>query len=170
MGRYSTATLPDVTSRGDGTLAPIRTGSALATFELHPNPKWDIYTNFGAEYVARAAYTNPYTGAAIGYGNNLFNNTGCATETLPTTNQNTPGALGNCAGDTRDIIEGTFGFWHKFWSGPKGGLRWGMQYSYFSRNAWSGTNNNTLVGGNILSIKPHAVDNMIFTSFRYYLP
>ena len=169
VGRYSSATLPDVTSRGDGTLAPIRTGSTLGTFELHPNPKLDIYINIGAEYAARAAYVNPYAaagsaGAAIGYGNNLFNNSGCGTELVPT-NQNTPQAPGGCAGDTRDLIEGTLGFWHKFYAGPKGQLRWGIQYSYLTRNAWSGTNNGTGP-----SIKPHAIDNMVFTSFRYYLP
>jgi hypothetical protein len=34
-----------------------------------------------------------------------------------------------------------------------------MQYSYTSRNTWSG-------GG----IQPQAIDNMLFSSFRYVLP
>ncbi len=61
-------------------------------------------------------------------------------------------------------MEGTLGFWHKFYQGPKGGLHWGLQYSYFTRNGWSG-NNNTAVG-----VSPKAVENGVWTSFRYYLP
>jgi hypothetical protein len=71
----------------------------------------------------------------------------------------TPGA-GACAGDIRFIQEGTLGFWHKMYQGPKGGVRWGLQYSYITKSGWSGA------GG----IQPKAVDNMVFTSFRYYLP
>ncbi len=63
-------------------------------------------------------------------------------------------------------MQGTLGFWHKFYQGPKGGLRWGIQYSYFTRNAWSGNNNvPTAIG-----ISPKAVDNLVWTSFRYYIP
>jgi hypothetical protein len=67
--------------------------------------------------------------------------------------------LANCTADTRALIEGTAGFWYKFYSGPRGSFRFGTQYSYITRNTWSG------VGGD-----PHGIDNMIFTSFRYYLP
>lgn len=81
-------------------------------------------------------------------------------------NQLTPSGGGSCAGDTRLIWEGTLGFWHKIYQGPKGGLRWGIQYSYFSRNGWSGNNNVLTAPG----VAPKAVDNMIFTSFRYYIP
>jgi hypothetical protein len=71
-----------------------------------------------------------------------------------------PSGGGTCAGDIRLIQEGTLGFWHKFYQGPKGGMRWGIQYSYITKSGWSGAG----------SISPKAVDNMVFTSFRYYLP
>ena len=77
----------------------------------------------------------------------------------PLTGGFNPGGLSNCNGDTRNIIEGTIGFWYRFYSGPKGRLQWGPQYSYVDRNTWRG------VGGT-----PNATENMFFTSFRYYLP
>ncbi len=101
-----------------------------------------------------------------GYGSPYANNTGCSTESLPTATGG-PGAGGTCAGDTRYITEGTLGFWYKFYQGEKGRLQFGMQYSYISRFGWSGSESltNTAPG-----IAPHAVDNMVLTSFRYYLP
>jgi len=77
----------------------------------------------------------------------------------PISNGFNPGALKNCNGDTRNLIEGTIGFWYKFYNGPKGRLQWGPQYSYIVRNTWQGT------GGD-----PSAKEGMILTSFRYYLP
>jgi hypothetical protein len=100
-----------------------------------------------------------------GYGSPYANNTGCTVE-VPPAGTSAPGTGGTCAGDTRYIYEATFGFWNKIYQGEKGRLQWGLQYSYFSRYAWSGSNGiNTHAG-----IAPHAVDNMFWTSFRYYLP
>ena len=62
-------------------------------------------------------------------------------------------------------MQGTLGFWHRLTQGPKGGLRWGIQYSYFERLGWSGSNGTTGP-----KISPKGVDNMVWTSFRYYLP
>jgi hypothetical protein len=190
IGRYGSAQLADLTFRPDGTAALIRTGHGMFGFELHPSKKLDIYSYFGGEYAARAAYTGydsitvtktpaiPATNGAIptpaipattattfklnqigGYGNRLANNSGCSLENPPS-NQLTPSAGGTCAGDIRLIKEGTLGFWHKVYQGPKGGMRWGIQYSYFEKDAWSGAS----------SITPKAIDNMVWTSFRYYLP
>ena len=76
-----------------------------------------------------------------------------------------PGSLANCAGDTRFIIEGTMGFWYRVYSGEKGRVQWGAQYSYITRNTSAGSSGTTGV-----SSQPSAFDNMVFTSFRYYLP
>jgi len=187
IGRYGSAQLSDLTFRPDGTEALIRTAHGIGELEYHPNPKLDLYAYFGAEYAWRAAYkgynsisiitNSAITGLGVpattttsfklnqigGYGSPFANNTGCSTENPPS-NQLTPSAGGTCAGDTRVIYEGTLGFWHKFYQGPKGGLRWGIQYSYFDRIGWSG-NNNTAV-----SLVPKAIDNVIMTSLRYYIP
>ena len=192
IGRFGSAQIPDVTARPTGTLALIRTGHAMARLEFHPNAKLDLYAYVGDEYGARAAYkgyssvrltTNTLTGPAFGapvtttttvttstsgiggYGSPFANNSGCSTEVAPV-NQNTPGTGGTCAGDTRNIIEGTAGFWYKFYNGSKGRLQWGMQYAYFTKSAWSGNNNVPAA----FTIDPKAVDNMVWTSFRYYLP
>jgi hypothetical protein len=192
IGRFGSAQIPDVTARPFGTLAPIRTGHGMARLEFHPNPKIDIYAYVGDEYGARTAYkgyssvkltTNTLTGPAFGapvtttttvttatngiggYGSPFANNTGCSMEVDPT-NQNTPGTGGTCAGDTRNIIEGTIGFWHRFYNGPKGRIQWGIQYAYFTKSAWSGNNNVPTA----FTVDPKAVDNMVWTSFRYYLP
>jgi hypothetical protein len=193
IGRYGSAQLADLTFRPDGTEALIRTAHGLGELELHVNPKLDIYAYYGAEYAWRAGYqgynsvtvtktpaipataTTPAVPATTttsfklnqigGYGSPFANNSGCSTENPPS-NQITPSSGGTCAGDTRIISELTLGFWHKFYQGPKGGVRWGVQYSYFSKNGYSGNNNVPTAAG----IQPHAVDNMVWTSFRYYLP
>jgi hypothetical protein len=187
IGRYGSAQLADLTFRPDGTTAMIRTAHGIGQLEFHPNPKLDAYLYYGAEYAMRAAYrgyniititktpaipptpTSPAIPATTtttikvgqfgGYGSPFANNSGCSTENPPA-NQLTPSGGGTCAGDPRMISEATFGFWYKFYQGPKGGLRWGAQYSYFSKNGYSGAS----------GIQPHAVDNMVWTSFRYYLP
>ncbi len=192
IGRYGSAQLADLTLRPDGTQALIRTAHSLGELEFHATPKLDIYAYFGGEYAWRTAYQG-YDSIAVvktpsipatattpaipgtttttfkvnqigGYGSPFANNSGCSTENPPT-NQLTPSGGGTCAGDTRLVMEGTLGFWHRLTQGPKGGLRWGIQYSYFTRMGWSGNNGTTGAG-----ISPKAVDNMIWTSFRYYLP
>jgi hypothetical protein len=170
--------------RGDGTLAPLRNYQALGTLQLHPTPKLDIYLNAGGEYSDRAQYAKTLGGAlSVGYGATLFNNSGCWSETLPITGPSTgsntgvptgvggstgfiPGALANCTGDTRNVIEGTLGFWYRFYSGPKGRVQYGMQYSNYVRNTWRGVAG----AGPAVSGQPHSDENMVFTSFRYYLP
>ena len=194
IGRYGSAQLADETFRPDGTAALIRTGHALGRLELHPSPKLDIYLYGGSEYAWRAGYrgyttitqtatpaipasaTSPAIPATTnttisttgigGYGSPAANNSGCSTEVVPT-GSFTPGTGGTCAGDIRVITEGTLGFWHKFYNGPHGGMRWGIAYSYITKTGWSG--NGGLAAG-VPGISPKAVDNMIWTSFRYYIP
>jgi hypothetical protein len=115
-------------------------------------------------YPALATTAISLTGIG-GYGSPFANNSGCATETLPSAT-GTPGTGGTCAGDTRYLSEATLGFWNKIYQGEKGRVQWGIQYSYLYRNTWSGSGG--LTGG--ATIQPHAVNNMFWTSFRYYLP
>ncbi|HUJ82957.1 MAG TPA: hypothetical protein VLW83_13805 [Candidatus Acidoferrales bacterium] len=174
VGRYGTTSLSDVTARLDGTLAPIRAFQGLGTIELHPTSKLDVYLYAGGEYAARTQYLNAAgTSLTVGYGAENNPNFGCYIE-QPTSSNNgtTPGAPASCTGDTRDIFEGTAGFWYRFYKGPKGTVQFGTQYSYLERTAWKGTATGTVNGvagvGNNGS--PSAVENMVFTSFRYVLP
>ncbi|MGC2371997.1 MAG: hypothetical protein WA474_23205, partial [Candidatus Sulfotelmatobacter sp.] len=178
VGRYGTSTLPDATVRPDGTFALLHNYQGLGTLQLHPTPKLDIYMNVGGEYVSRASYTT-LAGKAEGYGNPLFSNAGCWIETAPTTTTPVgttagsgyvPGGLSNCTGDTRNLIEGTLGFWYRFYKGPKGTIQYGMQYSYVQRNTWRGVGNASSTNGFGESGQPAASEPMWFTSFRYYIP
>ncbi len=193
IGRYGSAQLADETFRPDGSAVLIRTAHGLGILDFHPNPKLDIYAYFGSEYAFRAGYTGyssvtvtatpviPASGAQPaypattkttiltngigGFGSPAANNSGCSTE-RPPTGSFTPSTGGTCAGDIRIITEGTLGFWHKLYNGPKGGMRWGIQYSYITKSGWSGNAG----PGCALGCSPKAVDNMIWTSFRYYIP
>jgi hypothetical protein len=161
VGRYGTGGLPDASIRNDGTYDLVRSYQGLGTLEWH-GPKLDVYFNAGAEYASRAASFDPIANKAVGYGSPLFSNTGCFTETGPQNGGGfLPGSLGSCTADTRVLIEGTAGFWYRLYQGPKGRIQWGPQFSYVTRNTWSGASSPN---------EPHGLDGMVFTSFRYYLP
>jgi len=172
MGRYGTSTLPDVTVNPDGTVAPLRSYQGLGTLEVHM-PKFDIYMNGGGEFVGNhIRFTSK--GKEVGYGLNTADNSGCGIETVPGTatsgqfptssNGFLPGSLSGCAGNTRNLLEGTIGFWYRLYKGPKGTLQFGPQYSYLVRNTWAGKDGVSLFG------QPAGIENMVLTSFRYYLP
>jgi hypothetical protein len=156
VGRYGSTGLPDATVHEDGTLHLLRSYQALGTLEFHTN-RWDIYFNGGTEYVSRAWELNS-SGKPVGYGSPLFDNSGCFAEPLPT-GAFLPGTLSKCAGDTKNIFEGVAGFWYRIYNGTYGRLQFGPQYSYLTRTTWGGK------GG-----QPYATENMVLTSFRYYLP
>jgi hypothetical protein len=165
IGRYGTAGLPDSAVYADGALDLIRSYQGLATLELH-GKKLDVYFNGGAEYAGRAAGYDPISNKYIGYGSPFFSNKGCYSETLPSVSTGfVPGSLGSCTSDARVLLEGTVGFWYRFYNGPRGRFQYGMQYSYVDRDTWSGTGFTPGIG-----VSPTGLDNMIFTSFRYYLP
>ena len=164
-GRYGTAGLPDVSIRANGELNLVKSLQGLATLEFHTS-KADVYLNAGAEYASRAADYDPVTKKYVGYGSPFFSNSGCSTETGPASGGFGVGSLASCTGDTRVVAEGTAGVWFKLYDGSKEKLNWGRiqfgpQYSYLRRNTWSG---GTYPG------EPYGFDNMILTSFRYYLP
>jgi hypothetical protein len=194
IGRYGAAQLADATARPDGTLSLIRTVHGLARLELHPVPKLDVYAYYGLEYAWRSGYSGydtitvtktaaipaTATSGAIpattttkisttgigGYGNVAATNSGCATEGTPINDFN-PSGGGSCAGDIRIIQEGTLGFWYRFYQGSKGRFQFGAAYSYLAKNAYSGTGG-VEAGGTAIS--PKGIDNMIWTSLRYYIP
>ncbi|MBT9331579.1 hypothetical protein [Paracidobacterium acidisoli] len=178
IGRYSTSTLPDATAHEDGSLELLPGGSALGSLEWHAAPRFDFYSYYGGEYVRRAYYPSGYfvttagptDGQPIleGYGapNNIVS--GCYTEVLPVSSSNgggnVPGAASSCNADNRNIQEATAGYWFRLYRGAHGTFQQGIQYSYAVRHTWEG------IGLNGLGFSPKAINNMWFTSFRYYLP
>ena len=157
VGRYGNSGLPDLTVHPNGTLAPLHVYNFLGEVDYHAK-KWDWYFDAGSEYVARAFYPNA-SGTLVGYGIPTANNTGCATEGVSGVGAFTPPGTGSCTGNTRVLVEGTFGFWYKIYNGPKGRVQFGPQYEYVVRNTWRGS------GGD-----PNTNNNIFLTSFRYYLP
>jgi hypothetical protein len=132
------------------------------------------------QYPVPAITTTSISTTGIGgYGNRAANNTGCSTATPPIPaglaggaqgsagSAGFPGASGSCNGDARYIGEGTLGFWHRIYQGERGRVQWGMTYSYLYKSGWSGTGG---LSAGTAGLSPKAVDNMVFTSFRYYFP
>jgi hypothetical protein len=182
IGRYGSGGLTDATIRPDGTIALLKNYQGLGTIVLHPTPKLDIYMNAGGDYASRAFYsfTNlaGTTTTQEGYGNPAFNNSGCYTTVGPTTTTPVgttagagyvPSAPGTCTGDPRSIIEGTLGFWYRFYQGSRGRVQFGMQYSYAELSTWSGKPATNVSSPNGVG-SPSTAENMWFTSLRYYLP
>ena len=165
VGRYGAAQLSDVSINADGTVHPIKDLQGLATLEWH-GKKLDVYSYVGSEYAARTYSYDPIQNTFVGYGAPTFNDSGCYTETAPGTGTLTgstpvPGSLSKCSSQTRDITEGTLGFWYRLHNGARGRYQWGMQYSYVNRATWADETH---------GLEPHGLDNMVFTSFRYVLP
>jgi hypothetical protein len=105
--------------------------------------------------------------AAVGYGSRLLNNAGCLTTSNPGYNGGAstgyaPG--GSCGAQVRDVQEITGGYWYDFYKGDRGRLRQSIQYGYAVREGWSGAPVNGI------GVGAKGIDNMVWTSFRYYLP
>jgi len=152
IGRYGSAQLTDVTFDAAGNIRPISEVQALAGLTLHATPALDVYLYAGQEKESAQPYDLTVGGVTTGYGygNPLYSNAGCVSET----------AKGSCVGNSRLIEQGTLGFWYKPYIGNYGKIQWGLQYSHTERKAFSGSG--------ALDITPIGDDNMVFASFRYY--
>jgi hypothetical protein len=181
MGRYGSSGLPDVTVNPNGTLALLKSAQGLGTLEFHGS-RLDVYFDAGAEFVGRHYEFNS-AGKTVGYGSPTANNLGCYTESVPGSTSSTPGFSvpgsgfqpsnpANCTANTRSVLEGTAGFWYRFYKGPKGTIQVGPQYSYFIRSAWDACGSSALLGPCVdyHLTAPHGNENIFETSFRYYLP
>ena len=197
-GRYGNSTLADVTSNAWGGLATIDNFSGLLTVEATPTPRLFLFLNYGGDYAGREDFGygsrfsstsgNPtlnstlgapslkqnsagvwggtWAAAAgnqpVGYGSYLTSNSSCNTTANPGLNGSSTGyyAGSGCGAHTRDVQEITGGYWYDIYKGDRGRLRQGIQYGYAVREGWSG----------LSGIGAKGIDNMFWTTFRYYLP
>jgi hypothetical protein len=106
----------------------------------------DLYAYAGLEKT-RPTFSNVGT-VPFGYGNPLYNNTGCNIE-------NSPAAT--CNGNTSEVRQYTAGFYDTVLKGAFGAVKIGAQYSYNQRFAFAG------VGG-----APKTDDHIVMTQVRYY--
>jgi hypothetical protein len=107
-------------------------------------------------------FTNTAANTAIGYGSRYLSNSACTSVAAPGLNAGSVGYQpgGSCGANSRDVQEVTGGYWYDIYKGDRGRLRQGIQYGYAAREGWSGA------GG----IGAKGIDNMFWTTFRYYLP
>ena len=149
--RYNDSGNADLYIRPDGNLELVRAVSFLTGIETHFTPKLDWYTYFGTEYQQRSAGIQ--AGTVYGYGPRGADYSKCfATE-----------SAFSCNAPFKNMNQIATGFWYRFYKGSMGTLQYGMQYSYTQKVAWSGLSGAT-------SISPSGDENMVFTSFRYYIP
>jgi hypothetical protein len=146
LGRFTSTPFPDATLAQDGTILPLTITAAAVGLIWHTLPTLDIYTYAGLEKT-KAAFSDVGT-VPFGYGNPLYNNTGCNIE-------NSPAAT--CNGNTSQVRQITAGFYDTIYQGNYGTLKAGVQYSYNQRLAFAG------VGG-----APRTDDNIVMTQVRYY--
>jgi len=141
---------------------------------LHAWPS--IGTTLGAPTATQNATTKVWGGhwsapavAPVGYGSYVLSNSACLTSAAPGFNGSSTGYYpgGSCGAQTKDVQEGTAGYWYDFYRGDYGRVRLGMQYAYAVRQSWTGASVSTN-GPNGVGAK--GIDNMFWTSFRYYLP
>jgi len=147
IGRYGTSQLPDVAIKPTGILAPVPGLQALAGLIGHPTDALDLYVYGGLEQAGQTSFTVNST-LPFGYGNPLYNNSGCLHEgsTL-------------CAQNTSRVWQVAGGAWYSLYKGSYGMLRIGAQGSYTRRYIFKG------IGGS-----PSTDEGMFFTSLRYYPP
>jgi hypothetical protein len=146
LGRYSAAPFQDATLRQDGSIQLLPITALQAGLVWHTTPSLDLYGYAGLEKT-RATFSNVGT-VPFGYGNPLYNNTGCNIE-------NSPAAT--CNGNTSEVRQYTVGFYDILLKGLYGAIKIGAQYSYNQRFAFAG------VGG-----APKTDDHIVMTQVRYY--
>jgi hypothetical protein len=123
--------------------------SAVTAAQLAAGGKW------GGHWGAPSA-------AAVGYGSRTLSNSSCTSVAAPGFSGSSTGYYpgGSCGAQSRDVQEVTGGYWYDFYRGDRGRLRQSIQYGYAVREGWSGA----------AGIGAKGIDNMVWTSFRYYLP
>jgi hypothetical protein len=100
----------------------------------------------------------------VGYGTYDVDMSGCNIE-VPSGGSFSPSTPSGCKANNKDVQEFTAGYWYDLSKSARGRLRYGLQYSRFERDLWSGNG-----GVTNPSNTAKGVDNMFWTSFRYYLP
>jgi hypothetical protein len=146
-------------------------GGPAATFCPTATPTTCTATPTAAQLAAGGKWGGhwsiPTTQQAVGYGSRFplsTSNSGCNSITNPGYNTGSstgflPG--GSCGAQTRDVQEVTGGWWYDIYKGDRGRFRQGFQYGYAVREGWSTGTAGTGAKG---------IDNMVWTSLRYYLP
>jgi hypothetical protein len=156
IGRYGAGQLPDVTIAPDGSLAPLTVLHTMVGLVGHPSENLDLYAYGGIEQANAKFFTAG--GTAFGYGNPLFDNSGCNITTAASFAAPAPATIpASCIANNRRLTDGTVGFWYNLYKGSFGRVATGAEYEYIRREAFNG------IGG-----APSTANHIILTSLRYY--
>ena len=181
LGRYGSSQLPDVTIASNGSLQPLTTLQFLVGAVVHPWEPLDVYVYYGQEQV-QSNFWN-VGGTHGGYGNPAFANTGCLSENQASGpagfNDPIPGTACSGATNVQRVQEITAGLWYNVYKGDLGRVRVGIQYEYWTLNAFgtSPTPAATVIpaattGQGTITTTPNAGLNpnnqAVFFSLRYY--
>jgi hypothetical protein len=131
-----------------------------------------------AMFAAGGTYGSHFTATPtitpIGYGSRYASvSATCATAGSPGYQSGSVGFLpggSGCGNNTRDVQEITGGYWYDLYKGDHGRLRQSIQYGYAVREGWSGGAPGTGITSTTTLNGAKGIDNMFWTSFRYYLP
>jgi hypothetical protein len=148
IGRYGAGGLPDVTIGPDGSLVPLTAVHAWSGIQFYPWEPLILYAYAGIEQ-NDASYFGTY-----GYGNPVFDNSGCMT---PTEETFATGTSPTCVADNKRLVDAHIGFWWNLFKGPYGRLVFGSELEYLERTAFPG------IGG-----APSTSNIIYFNSLRYY--
>jgi hypothetical protein len=188
IGRFGTTSGPDVTINPLGKLVPVKGVQMVAGIETHPTPKFDFNIYGGGDYYKRASYTlaagQTFFGAPLtkaveeGYGYQYANDSTCNTENatagLPTsTTTGLETSDTDCSGNTKMVWAIQPQLWYRLYKGKAGTVQFGASYAYVWREAWSGRGPNA-AGNPVVGItglvNPKTINQIVMTSFRYYIP
>ncbi|MDE2420257.1 MAG: hypothetical protein KGO49_03620 [Gammaproteobacteria bacterium] len=147
IGRYGTSTLPDYTTKPDGSISAISETQALIGLVAHPTPILDLYAYAGMEKASRDDQGAGYGYGAQPAGVNIAN---CALSTS--------GSVAASTCNISTVKQVTVGGWYKFYQGNMGNMQAGLQYSHTSADAFSDAAGN----------EPKGSMNAAFFSLRYY--
>jgi hypothetical protein len=165
---YATSAL----TLGDPTATFCQTGVTAANASTFCSAK-----PTAAMFAAGGSYGSHFTAAPvttpIGYGSRYASvSATCAaaagTPGLASGSTGYQGAGSGCGNNTRAVQEITGGYWFDIYKGDRGRLRQSIQYGYAVREGWSGTGTAGALSSPLNGAK--GIDNMFWTSFRYYLP
>jgi hypothetical protein len=145
------------------------TPAAVAATECSKTPTQAMIAA-GGTWGSHFSYSPAIT--PIGYGSRYASvSATCATQAVPGYQSGSVSYLpagSGCGNNTRDVQEITGGYWYDLYKGEHGRLRQSIQYGYAVREGWSGTSTSGAQSTPLVGIK--GIDNMFWTSFRYYLP
>lgn len=168
IGRYGAGQLADVTFNPNGSLSAIREYMLLAGLVYHPWTGLDIYAYAGEES-EKPNYGWTPGGGFVGFGNPAFSNSGCNIE-LSTFST---GSVCAANSQVQKLESITAGFWQDIYKGPFGRLTGGFEYMWTKKFGFEGFGYNSSAPYSSWSVPgagftPTRVENMFYTSLRYY--